>query len=67
MSESTTLLTSREAANFLRVSTRTLFNLTTPNGSIPCVRVGRSVRYSPTALQEWVERQQSSQMAATCV
>ena len=53
-----TLLTSQEAAELLRISTRTLFTHTKPRGSIPCVRVGRSVRYCPLALQAWIDRQQ---------
>ena len=60
----TPLLTCREAADYLRVSTRTLFNLTTPHGPIPCIRVGRGVRYSPAALQAWVDDQQSNRTAA---
>ena len=56
----TTLLTSKEAARFLRISTRTLFNLTRPRGRLLCVRIGRSVRYAPASLQAWVDSQSMS-------
>jgi len=59
--DSTSLLTSKEAAGFLRISTRTLFDRTMPHGSIPCVRIGRSVRYSPAALRAWVDAEQARQ------
>ena len=50
------LLTSHEAAQVLRVSERTLYSLTQPRGTIPKVLVGmRLVRYSPQALQEWIQ------------
>jgi excisionase family DNA binding protein len=51
------LLTPRETADWLRCSTRTLFDLTSPRGTIPVVRVGRRVRYSLTALQAWIDQQ----------
>jgi hypothetical protein len=28
----------------------------TKEGTIPCVRIGKAVRYSPAALQEWIDR-----------
>ncbi|MHC4520305.1 MAG: helix-turn-helix domain-containing protein [Planctomycetota bacterium] len=49
------LLSPREAARALRISERTLFSLT-KNGDVPCVRIGRLVRYAPSALQDWIER-----------
>lgn len=39
------LLTSAETARRLSISERTLWTLTAPRGSLPCVRFGRSVRY----------------------
>ena len=48
------LLTSRQAAKALSICERTLFTLT-KSGAIPCVRVGRLVRYAPSALQDWIE------------
>jgi excisionase family DNA binding protein len=51
------LLTCREAAEAMRVSTRTLFSLTR-RGEIRSIRIGcRGVRYSPADLQEWIDRQ----------
>lgn len=56
------LLTSPEAAKALAVSPRTLWSLT-QSGAIPCVRIGRAVRYSPDDLRAWVEAQKT---AGTC-
>jgi excisionase family DNA binding protein len=49
------LLTPAEAAAALRISPRLLWSKT-KIGEIPCVRVGRAIRYSPAALQQWIER-----------
>jgi len=43
----------REAARFLAISERTLWSLT-QRGEIPCVRIGRAVRYDPADLREWI-------------
>jgi predicted DNA-binding transcriptional regulator AlpA len=47
----------REAAKALSVCERTLWDLTNTQKLIPCVRIGRSVRYSPTDLLTWIESQ----------
>lgn len=47
------LLTERDAAKALAVSPRKLWDLRM-SGEIPCVRVGRSVRYDPADLQAWI-------------
>ncbi len=47
------LLTARQAARELAISERTLWGLTA-RGEIPCVRIGRAVRYSRSALVEWI-------------
>jgi excisionase family DNA binding protein len=52
------LLTSREAAAALAISEKKLWSITAPRGELPAVRIGRSVRYSLTALQAWIEDQQ---------
>jgi len=44
----------RDAAAALAVSLRTLWGLTAPRGPIPCVRVGRCVRYLPEDLREFL-------------
>lgn len=52
----TLLLTSKQAADALAISPRTLWGLTfetTP--PLPYVRCGRLVRYSPDDLQEWID------------
>lgn len=58
------LLRPREAAEMLGVSERTVWNLTAPRGPIPCVRIGRSVRYSQSSLRAWVEQQQEQPVHA---
>lgn len=50
------LLTATAAAKLLSVSPRTLWNKSAPRGPIPVVRIPgtRMVRYSLTALQEFI-------------
>ncbi len=50
------LLRSDEAAKLLAISPRTLWSLA-DEGEIPVVRIGRSVRYDPADLQDYIERQ----------
>jgi excisionase family DNA binding protein len=50
------LLTADEAAFALAISPRTLWTLTNA-GQIPCVHLGRCVRYAPDALQDWIREQ----------
>jgi excisionase family DNA binding protein len=52
-------LTPSEAAAALRISPRLLWSKAN-GGEIPCVRIGKAVRYSPAALQEWIERARGS-------
>ena len=52
------LLVAREAAAALAISERTLFTLT-HRGEVPCIRLGRSVRCSVAALEEWIAQQGS--------
>jgi len=49
------LLTPTEAAAALRISPRLLWSKT-KLGEIPCVRIGKAVRYSTTSLQRWIDR-----------
>ena len=42
------------AAKALEVSRRPLFDLTAPRGPVPCVRVGRSVRYDPRDIRAYI-------------
>jgi excisionase family DNA binding protein len=56
------LLTPREAATALAISSRTLWTLT-KNGTVPCVRLGRAVRYAPADLENYVARLREFQAA----
>ena len=49
------LLRSREAAEALSISERTLWDLT-KCGEIACIRIGRAVRYDPRDLLAFIER-----------
>lgn len=54
------LVTARDAARMLAVSPRKLWAMTfeeTP--SLPYVRCGRLVRYSPDDLREWIDAQRT--------
>jgi len=58
------LLTSREAADRLRISERKLWGLTMPRGSLPCVRIARSVRYSVEDLDAFVSKMRTTTIDA---
>ncbi len=49
------LLTPPEAARFLAVCEKSLWNVTVPRGPLACVRIGRSVRYDPKDLRAYIE------------
>ena len=53
------LLRPREAAALLAISERTLWDLSN-RGNLPCVRLGRSVRYDPRDLAAWVAQNKSA-------
>lgn len=55
---STRLLTAQEAAEVLAISTAKLAELA-KEGEIPCVRLGRAVRYDHTDLEALIERSKS--------
>jgi excisionase family DNA binding protein len=48
------LLRAAEAAEILSICERTLWTLTA-KGELPCVRLGKAVRYRPESLKEWAE------------
>ena len=52
------LVSTKAAASALGISTRSLWTLTN-QGAIDFVRVGRSIKYSPEHLREFVERSTS--------
>jgi excisionase family DNA binding protein len=56
------LWTSRETAAALSISERTLWKLTNA-GDIPCVRIGRAVRYDPADVSRWIERQKNATLS----
>lgn len=49
------LLKHPEAAKSLAISERTLWAETEPRGTLPCVRIGRAVRYDPDDLAIWID------------
>lgn len=52
------LLTAKEAALRLNISEKTLWNHSGERGmKIPVVRLGRTLRYSPIALDKWIAEQ----------
>ena len=56
------LLTSREAARALAISPRKLWELT-KCGAVPCIRIGRTVRYDPNDLRDYIARQKTKRSA----
>ena len=53
------LLPAREAAAALAVCEKTLWNFTAPRGTIPSVKIGARVLYSPADLQAWIDKEKS--------
>lgn len=49
------LMTPREAALALAVCEATLRSYTKPRGDLPCVRIGRAVRYDVRDLRTWID------------
>lgn len=54
------LLKAREAAQRLAISERYLYQLTA-SGEVPCVRVGKLVRYSVETLRKWIKDRESAE------
>jgi excisionase family DNA binding protein len=57
------LWTIQEAAKALAISQRKLWGLTNDK-AIPCVRIGRSVRYDPADIRAYIGAQKSCDRAA---
>ena len=51
------LLSSPQAAKLLGISPRKLWELANC-GEIPCVRIGRCLRFRTKSLEEWIEKQE---------
>jgi len=49
------LLSAKEAASALGISTRHLFTLSVPRGPIPVVRLGRRILYRFRDLEEFIQ------------
>src|SRR5688572_18871718 len=54
-----TLLTARDGAKALAICEKTLWAMTA-RGEMPVVRIGRSVRYDPRDLSQWVQKNKSA-------
>lgn len=50
------LLNANQAAEALAISPRKLWSMTS-SGEVPCLRIGRSVRYSVDELRRWIDDQ----------
>ena len=51
------LYTVRDAASYLSVCERTLWSPAAPHGLIPCVRIGRAVRFDVCDLDAFIDGQ----------
>jgi excisionase family DNA binding protein len=54
------LLKARDAAQRLAISERHLYQLTS-SGQLPCVRIGKLVRYSVETLRKWIKDRESAE------
>ena len=55
-SRESALLNAQSAARYLNISERSLWTYT-QSGTIPSIRIGRSIRYSLASLDEWINQQ----------
>ena len=53
------LWTPAEVARSLAISPRKLWAMTAAS-EIPCVRLGRAVRYDPADLRDWIDQQKAA-------
>ncbi len=49
------LLTADEIARVLSVSRKTIYKLT-ENGTLPCIRIGRAVRFDPADVEAFLQQ-----------
>jgi excisionase family DNA binding protein len=52
------LLTPEEVAEMLQIARKTVVVMAR-EGRIPCIRIGRFVRFDPAAIDRWLDRQRS--------
>ena len=57
------LLTSKEAARYLGISERHLWAITA-SGDLPCIKVGRSVRYAIDDLNGYIDSRRTGRKGA---
>ena len=55
------LIDAHAAAEALDISARSLWSVTAPRGDVPCVRIGRAIRYSPANLERWIGARRTCQ------
>src|SRR5574340_501917 len=49
------MLSVKQAAKLLGVSSRTVYDLAAPAGPVPCHRIGRRILFSETDIQEYLK------------
>ena len=56
--QQTKLLTPDEVAEMLRLARKTVIVMAR-DGKIPCVRIGRLVRFDPAEIERWLRQQRA--------
>lgn len=56
------LLSVQETAQMLGLSSRTLYRMVC-DGELPCIKVGKSVRYDPSDVQAYIDRNRTPAIA----
>jgi excisionase family DNA binding protein len=60
--QSKEVMTIHDVAEYLGVSTRTVYSITAPRGTLRCIRCGpRGVRYTLASLEKFIREQESDQ------
>ncbi len=62
LAETAQLLTAKETAKRLSISERHLYTLTR-SGELPCIHIGKAVRYSLVTIQHWIDQSESREMS----
>jgi hypothetical protein len=63
MAEQIELLTAKETWRALKLCERTLRDLTN-SGELPCVRIGKALRYDPADVRAFIERKKQPRLAS---